>query len=38
MDYIKSFCDLEIHKLSRKAAIDIFLPAKKISDEEIYTL
>jgi four helix bundle protein len=38
MDYVKSFKDLEVYKLSRKLSKDIFDISKKFPKEEMYSL
>ncbi len=38
MEYVKSFRDLEVYKLSRKLAGDVFEASKKFPREEMYSL
>jgi four helix bundle protein len=38
MDYVKSFKDLEVYKLSRKLSKDIFNISKKFPKEKMYSL
>jgi four helix bundle protein len=38
MDYVKSFKDLEVYKLSRKLSKDIFDISKKFPKKEMYSL
>lgn len=38
MEYVKSFKDLEVYKLSRQLAKEIFEVSKKFPKEEMYSL
>ena len=38
MEYVKSFRDLEVYKLSRQLSKDVFETTKKFPKEEMYSL
>lgn len=38
MEYVKSFRDLEVYKLSRQLSLDIYNKTKKFPKEEMYSL
>ncbi len=38
MEYVKSFRDLEVYKLARQLAMEIFIVSRRFPKEEIYAL
>lgn len=38
MEYVKSFRDLEVYKLSRQLSLEIFRETKTFPKEEMYSL
>jgi four helix bundle protein len=38
MEYVKSFRDLEVYKLARRLALEIFVVSKRFPKEEMYAL